>query len=326
MKRSSVFIVLGLAVGALLVALYWNHAPKKAQTRTIGLVTWIGYGPLFIAQEQGYFEKRGIDVDIRLMDGPGERESAYLAGKLDFFPNTPDAFAIFFANQPTADGKIVAALDQSIGADGVVAKEGISSIKDLKGKSVGFQLGITSHFLLLCLLDKAGMKQSDITTQNMEAGEAGAAFVAGKLDAAVTWEPWLSKSKERVGSTVLATSKDTPGLLVDLLLASDRMLSQHPDEVIAFIDAWQEALQYLKQHPEEGVKIIASKLKLSPADAKDMLATTAFMSKSESEDYLRTGLPDVIKTATRLYRENKVISTSPDFTKRIVTDLHSTQH
>lgn len=282
---------------------------------TIGIVTWVGYGPLFIAKDKGFFKAEGLDVDIKIMDGPGEREAAYLAGSLDLFPNTPDAFAIFAAQG--AKGKLVMPMDESAGADGLVAKKSIERVADLKGKKVGFQSGITSHFFLLYLLQQAGLTGKDLIQENLGAGDAGAAFAAGKLDAAVTWEPWLTKSRELPDARVLATSKDTPGLLADVLMASESMMKGHRADVLAFMSAWFKAVDYMKHHEDECAGIISRAFKLEPAEVKDMLSKDHFFTIEESKAYFgveeKAGkVAEVFSLAAKLYKENGVIQAEPD--------------
>ncbi len=296
----------------------------RTNTYTIGIVTWVGYGPLFIAQEKGFFKDERLDLKIEIMDGPGQRESAYLSGVLHFLPNTPDAFAIF-ATQGAA-GKIVMPMDESYGADGLVAKMGISNIAELKGKKVGFQSGITSHFFLLYLLHKAGLSGQDILQENLGAGEAGAAFVAGKLDAAVTWEPWLTKAKELPEGNVLATSKDTPGLLADVLMVSDDMIASHRNDVKAFMRAWFRAINYMKENKAECISIISKAFKLDASEVKGMLETARFFTLNESQEYFGTietpgKVFEVFEAAAKLYNANGVIDKIPSINKLVDTSL-----
>lgn len=319
MNKNKIFwVVILVVVAAVIIVtkIIPRLQPLRGEKRkyTIGIVTWVGYGPLFVAQEKGFFEDEGLEIDIKIMDGPGEREAGYLAGSLDLFPNTPDAFAIF-ATQG-AKGKMVMPMDESAGADGLVAKKEIANIAELKGKAVGFQSGITSHFFLLYLLDTVGLSGKDVKQKNLGAGEAGAAFVAGNLDAAVTWEPWLTKARGLLGGHVLATSKDTPGLLVDVLMASPEMMEKHRSDVIAFMHAWFRTVEYMKGHEQECISIIAKAFKLEPSEVKDMLATDHFFTIDESIEYFGSlqnpgKIFEVFALAARLYNENGVIERIP---------------
>ena len=73
-------------------------------------------------------------------------------------------------------------------------------IADLKGKNVAVNEGSVSEFYLNVLLGKAGLKESDLNTVNMTASDAGGAFVAKRVDAAVTWEPWLTRASPPISA------------------------------------------------------------------------------------------------------------------------------
>ena len=136
-----------LVIGSLAGFGAYRVITRPPTKYVIGLVTWIGYSPIYVAQDKGFFKDEGLSLDVTMMDQPGARGPAYIGRQIDFYPDTPDSFVILFSSEkPT--GKFVLAMDDSEGADGIVAKKEITSISDLRGKTVGFQTGITSHFLL----------------------------------------------------------------------------------------------------------------------------------------------------------------------------------
>lgn len=313
------FFALVLIAGVVICTLRQTPAPEK-KPLTVGLVTWIGYAPIYIADSKGYFRDQGVQVDIKVMDGAGQREAAYAAGALDLFPNSPDAFAILAASgQPI--GPAVMALDRSVGGDGVVAKSTIRSWGDLRGKSVGYQRGITSHFLFLWLLEKNGLREADVHQENLDAGQAGAAFAAGKLDAAVTWEPWLSKAGTS-GGHVLSTSREYPGLLADVLVVRPQLLLDRPKDLTAFARAWYQAIAFMKSNPAEAARILAPRLGVPESEIAGMLSTVEFFSPSESLAYLggkgTISMPVVFSNAERLYKLSGVIK--PSATPSLLAD------
>lgn len=314
--RQSIVLVPFFVLTAFTTAAYG----QQRHTLVAGLVTWIGYGPFFIAQEKGFFDAEGITVNIRVMDGPGEREAAFASGQIDLFPNTPDAFTIFAA-QGTA-GKMVMPLDESRGADGLIARSSIKSISDLKGKTIGFQSGITSHFFLLYELDKVGLRAKDVIQQNMEAGDAGAAFLAKRLDAAVTWEPWLSKARQDPDSRVLATSAETPGLLVSSMMLKPRLLSARRADVLAFMRAWYKAVDFLNSNPEESRNIIGKAFALKDDEVGEQLQTVHLLTLQEAKAYYgRTGalgpVAQSFDKAVELYSRERVIKKRPNMEELI---------
>jgi NitT/TauT family transport system substrate-binding protein len=321
------WLILSLAVLLIIGAVtirYFNTPKVENKHYVVGIVTWIGYGPLFVAQEKGFFKQEGLDVEIKIMDGAGEREAAFASDRIDFFPSTPDSFVILASNNVT--GKLIMPMDESNGADGLVSKKQFVKIADLKGKKVGFQSGITSHFFLLYLLSKQGLTGKDIRQQNLNAADAGSAFVAGKLDAAVTWEPWLSQVRNSPDGRVLSTSFDTPGLLTDVLMVSNKTYSSNQRDVMAFMRAWFHAVAYLQEHENECLPIIAKAFTLKPDEAKEMLKTNKLYNLEESKRYFGTikepgQFFEVFRLASSLYKQNGVIDAVPEVEPLIDTSL-----
>ena len=171
-----------------------SGGPQGKGPLRIGLVTWLGYGPFYIAQEKGYFKENNVDVQLEKIEGDVERRAAIASGNLDAIALTLDSMIVLRSNGIPL--KTVMAIDASNGGDGLVAIQSINSVEDLKGHEIAFPSGLPSHFFLYSVLKEHGMKMSDIKPIVMDADQAGAAFASGKIDAAVTWEPWLSKARE----------------------------------------------------------------------------------------------------------------------------------
>src|SRR5262249_29042750 len=148
-----------------------------------------------------------------------------MANRIQMIASTVDT-ALLYLKRPN-DFQYVLAIDDSNGGDGIVAKKEIASIADLKGKQVGVSEGSVSDFYLNVLLGKAGLKESALHTVNMTAADAGGAFVAGRLDAAVTWEPWLSRGKATAFGHLLTDSSKTPGLITDVLIVKTDWAKAH---------------------------------------------------------------------------------------------------
>lgn len=243
-------LLLGLAVMPVL-----HTKIARADTVTIAHSTWVGYGPLYIARDQGFFKKNGVDVDLVVMEDPKERFPAMMADRIQMIASTVDT-ALLYMKKPT-DFQYVVAIDDSDGGDGIVAKKDITSIDDLKGKKVAVDDGSVSDFYLNVLLAKAGLKESELQTVNMTAADAGSAFVAGRVDAAVTWEPWLSRGKATDFGHLLTDSSKTPGLITDVLIAKTDWVNAHQKEVAAIVKSWYEAVAFYEQHPDEAIPIMA---------------------------------------------------------------------
>ncbi len=240
-------LVAGVSVGPATSA---PAAPLK-----IGYPVWVGYGPLFLAQQKGFLKELGTSVELILMEDTKPRYVALAAKRIDGLMTTIDT--VVQRVKPELQMAAMLPMDDSKGGDGVVARKEINTIRDLKGKKVAFSEGSVSHFFLAFLLKQNGMSLKDITMVNMTAGDAGAAFVAGKVDAAVTWEPWLTKGKQAPHGKVLVDSSATPNLIVDVLVFRKDVIKARPKDMGNIVRAWSRAVEFWKSNPDEANKIMA---------------------------------------------------------------------
>lgn len=242
--------------GAALATAFSLSTAASAETLTIAHSTWVGYGPLYIAQEEGFFEEEGLDVDLVVMEDVKTRMPALAAGRIDVAVTTIDTVLGFY----TEDHPLtyLFALDDSRGGDGIVANADIKTIEDLKGKNVAYTEGSVSQFFLSVLLKEAGMSLSDVNSMNMSAGDAGAAFVAKRVDAAVTWEPWLTRGKDTEHGHLLIDSSKAPGLITDIAVTTEETLKSRRPEMEALYRAWAKAIAWQKAN-EEAADVIMAK-------------------------------------------------------------------
>jgi NitT/TauT family transport system substrate-binding protein len=260
-----------------------------ADTVKIAHSTWVGYGPLYIARDKGFFQKNGVDVDLIVMEDPKERFPTLMADRIQMIASTVDT-ALLYMKKPT-DFQYVVAIDDSNGGDGIVAQKDIKTVADLKGKRVGVSEGSVSDFYLNVLLTKAGLKESDLQTVNMTAADAGGAFVAKRVDAAVTWEPWLSRGKATDFGHLLTDSSKTPGLITDVLIVKSDWANAHQKDVAAIVKSWDEAVAYYEAHPDESIAIMAKGVGgwlKDPKDFKDTLSGIKFYDAAANKAFFGT--------------------------------------
>jgi NitT/TauT family transport system substrate-binding protein len=242
-------------VGVLLAGLAGVAAAEPVKIR---YSIWVGYGPLFIAKEKGYFAEEKVEVELVNIEDPKEGFVALAAGRLHGVVSTVDTMVLYL--KTGKEYQYVLALDDSAGGDGIVARKEIKSLKDLKGKKVAVNEGSVSQFFLNVLLKEAGMTQKDLDVVNMKQGDAGAAFVAEKVDAAVTWEPWLTKSKNVPHGHILVDSSKTPGLITDVLIFPREVIAKRGKEIQGIVNAWNKAVAYYEKNQQESLEIMAKGL------------------------------------------------------------------
>jgi len=229
--------------------------PADAGTLKLAHSTWVGYGPFYVARDKGFFKDEGVDVQLTVMEDTPLKMGAFMSGQIDMVASTVDEFPIYLKAGKTL--RYVLAVDNSKGGDGMVATKDITSIKQLKGKKVAFEQGSVSQFFFNALLKEAGMSQSDVEVVNMTATDAGTAFAAKQVDAAVTWEPALSMGANAPHGHLLVSSADKPGLITDVVAVTAETAAAHKDDIKAFVRAWYKALDYIAKNPDESYGLMA---------------------------------------------------------------------
>ncbi len=217
--------------------------------------TWVGYGPFYIAQEKGFFVDEGVEIELTVMENTPLKMGALMAGQIDIVASTADEFPTYMREGKPL--KYILAVDNSNGGDGVVSNKDIGTVADLAGRTVAFEEGSVSQFFINALLRREGLTQDDINMVNMTATDAGVAFTANRVDAAVTWEPHLSQGAATDHGKVLINSSQTPGLIVDVIAVLEDTATEHKEELKAFVRAWERALQFVESNPDEAFQIMA---------------------------------------------------------------------
>jgi NitT/TauT family transport system substrate-binding protein len=243
-------------VGGITLAGMLAPAPAAADPVKISTNTWVGFGPLYLARDKGFFQKRGVEVELITMDNTKEKYDSLVTGKSDMAAGGAGTSVLYITEADQL--QYVAGMDDSNGGDGVIAKNEITSLADLKGKTVAVDMNGISGFYLGALLKTVGLKISDVKVVDMPSDKVGKAFINKEVDAAVTWEPWLSKAKATDFGHLLIDSSATPGLLSDALVARKDFVAKHPKEVKAIVEAWSEAVDYLAAHREESIQLMAT--------------------------------------------------------------------
>lgn len=278
----------------------------------LGQASWIGYAPLYLADKKGFFDDHGADVDVQFFESKTDSKSALAAGRIQGMSTTVDTHVMSAASG--MDISIVLALDTSDGGDGLSALKDIPDIPSLKGHTVALDTsGGASYFWFQYLLQQEGMTLDDVQAVNMSSGDAGAAFVAGEVDAAVTWEPWLSKAKETDNGAVLIDSSETPGIIVDALAMDKDFAAEYPGTVKAIVEGWYDALAYMESDPDDAYKIMMEYTGDETAeDLQASMAEVKFYDKDGNAEYYDGEIQDVAKMAADLWLDMGLIDAEPD--------------
>lgn len=282
-------LVMAVATGCAAVAPAPAASDAAATTTVrIGTQPWIGYGPWWIAQEKGMFEKYGIQAELIDFVTDTEVNAAFASGNMDVANVASHTAIKLFANG--VDLRVVLLEDVSTTADAVLAPSAIATVADLAGKTVAYEEGSTSDLLLNYALRQNNMSLDDINPAPMPAADAGAALIAGQVDSAVTYEPYISEAvNQNPDIKLLYTAAERPGLISDVLAASAPFASENPDVMRNLLKVWSEAVDFLRANPEEGRAIIAEAVGSSPEELVTAFEGVAFYNLDENVQYLAYG-------------------------------------
>ena len=234
--------------------------------------TWTGYAPMFIAQQNGYFEEAGLNMDIQVIEDESTYAALITTGKINFLATAQDPNIKMFANGATS--RYVLAMDASCGADGLVAKADIATLDDLAGRTLALDKSASSYYFFLTALENgSSLSEGDIQVADMsDTTEAGLAFMSGSVDAAIMWEPELSEALKIEGAHALVTSADYPETIMDSLVVNAAFAEEHPEIVEAVAECWYRAVDFMNENPDEAYALMASGFE--EVTAEDVAADT----------------------------------------------------
>ncbi|MCU4413921.1 ABC transporter substrate-binding protein [Acinetobacter sp. WU_MDCI_Axc73] len=247
---------------------------STAPTLTIGYSDWPGFVAWQVAIEKGWLKEAGLNVEFKWFD--------YSASLSAFAANQLDAVLVTNGdNLVTASGGtkgiMIMATDYSAGNDVIIAKSGINSIQDLKGKSVATEKGLVDHLLLSTALTDAKIPLTDIKLVNSVTNQLPQVFASPDISAIAVWQPVANQALKSVaGSKIIYTSKDKPGLIYDTLSVNMSHLSTHKEEWKKMIQVWDKTVKYINDPAThaDAVKIMANRVGVDPVQYEQFVGGT----------------------------------------------------
>lgn len=233
-------------------------AGGETKTLRVSYVPYVGAAPFILGIEQGFFEERGLQIEPRQGPAPAPIMAQVVSGQLDVgFTTIP---ALISAVSGGAPLKAISPFDGVIDPENpqgaILVKEdsGIASPKDLEGKQVGVvALQSELDVLLQEVVERDGGDPTQVESVQIPFPEMNAALDAGRVDAVVNVEPFLTQAKDQGGYAEISYPEVevVPEQAVTAFVASDQFIEENPDTVEQFRAAMEESLQYAADNPEE---------------------------------------------------------------------------
>ena len=224
---------------------------------------------LATALNMGYFEQMGLNVTLTEFQGGPQEIAAMASGDIDISQIGHGAHALCIEGQAK-----IFHLDCTSLADAVVANtdKGISSIADLKGKTIAVSSGTSAEIILNLALASAGLTQDDVTLVEMDANGMVSAMVSGGVDACATWSPSTMTIANALGdkALTLATNNDYVDQVTfpSSFITTEKFANENHDVLVRFSRALLKAQDYRAANIEEVAKWVAKQCK---ADEQTML-------------------------------------------------------
>jgi NitT/TauT family transport system substrate-binding protein len=273
-------------------------------TLKIAYSDWPGWVAWEIAIQKGWFKEAGVNVEFKWFDYVPSMD-AFTAGKVDADSMTNgDALVT-----GSGGGKSVCivANDYSDGNDMIVAKPGIKTMADLKGKKIGVEVGFVDHLLVLKALEAAGMKDKDVKIVNVKTDDTPTALKSGKVDAVAAWQPNSGAAlKELPGSTPIFTSANVPGLIYDHLCVTPRSLAENRAEWLKVVKVWFRVVDYIADpaNLDDAAKLMSARVGLTPDVYKGLMKGTHLLNMAENLKHYAKG-----EGFDSIYGSSKIVDT-----------------
>jgi NitT/TauT family transport system substrate-binding protein len=297
-------------LAAVLVA---TPAIAQGTKVAIGISGWTGFAPIVFAKETDIFSKNGLDVSIKKIP-QASRHLAIASGDIQCAATTVETWIVWNANGVATTQLFQ--MDKSYGADGMVVRDNVASIKDVKGKKVAASApGTAPYFTLAWFLKKNGLTVKDVTVVTMEPAAAAQAFIAGQNDAAMTYEPYLSAVREKPeAGKIIATTLDYP-MVMDTFGCTPKFISENDAAVKALVKSYFDAIDMIRTDQKKAYEIMGADVKQTAEQFGNSAKYLRWQDRAANRTFFTGEFTAFNREAADLLLEIGVIKQTPDLGK-----------
>lgn len=273
--------------------------PSSAPPVRIGINPWPGYEFLYLAQKKGFLEEEGAHVQIVEYGSLGDVRRAYMRGQIDAMASTAIEVLQVCAIDELPCPVIFFVTDYSNGADVVLARAPIAAPSDLTGRVIGAEPQSLGYFLAIRAIQTAGLDISDVTIRPLDPVHMADALRNGDIDAAVAYPPYAADIDAIPGVHPIFDSGRIPREVVDVLSVTPEVHAKRTADLRALLRAWDRAVAYAEEHPEDAYRIMAQREHLEPEVFAAMLQDIQILRVADQAAVHETP-PTLRQTLTRL--------------------------
>lgn len=309
-----------------------NYTPMADRTVRFAINVWAGWGPIIYANngfKAGKVWKtpsgKDFKVELVLIDDPIAMRDAYAAGNLHVGWATLDMVPLFLEGlrkDSRVMPRIYQQVDWSNGGDGIVVREHIKTMADLRGKKVVLAQNSPSHFFVLNALINAGVQPAEVDFKfTQDAFQAAAAFNADKsIAGAVSWAPDIYNLEKVKGNRLIVTTSTANKLIADVWFARADFAKDNPDVMEGIVRGIFDAMIDLKSQDarQKVAKLMAAGYSIPESDTLGMLGDAHSTNYAENREFFLnqnnpTNFERTWNTAYFLYKKINAVTQQTPF-------------
>jgi NitT/TauT family transport system substrate-binding protein len=309
-----------------------SYKPLADRTVRFAINVWAGWAPIILANngfKAGKVWKtsggKDFKVELILIDDPVAMRDAYAAGNVHVGWGTLDMVPLFMEalrKDSRVMPRIYQQVDWSNGGDGIVVRDTVKSIADLRGKTIVLAQNSPSHFFVLNALINGGVQPSEVNFKfTQDAFQAAAAFNADKkIAGAVSWSPDIYNLAKVKGNRMLVTTTTANKLIADIWFARADFAKDNPDIIEGLVRGIFDGMESLKDQNSKAAaaKLMAAGYSIPEADALSMQGDAHSTNWAENQDFFLnqnnpTNFERTWNTAYYLYKRIGAVSDKTGF-------------
>jgi NitT/TauT family transport system substrate-binding protein len=276
-----------------------SYKPMADRTVRFGINVWAGWSPIIYANNgfkpgKTWKAPNGKDfkLELVLIDDPIAMRDAYAAGNLHVGWATLDMLPLFLEGlrkDSRVMPRVYQQVDWSNGGDGIVVRDAIKTMADLRGKTVVLAQNSPSHFFILNALINAGVQPAEVQFKfTQDAFQAAAAFNADRsLAGCVSWAPDIYNLEKVKGNHMLVTTATANKLIADVWFARADFAKDNPEVMEGITRGIFDAMVDLKsqESKQKVAKLMAAGYSIPESDALGMLGDAHSTNYAENRDF-----------------------------------------
>ncbi|WP_392560577.1 ABC transporter substrate-binding protein [Orbus mooreae] len=226
--------------------------------------------------------KEGLSIKWHEINSGAKQAQALSSGDLDF-GGVMNTTSVLMANGVGSPIKIIAGVSRPRDVYAIVSpKNGITSLSELKGKTIAGPKGTVLYQTLVAALVKNNMTINDVNFLQMELPQAFSALQSGRVDAALLAANMMIKAEEEGGKVLTTASGLTSPLLV--MTSTDKVIKAHPEWVELVINTHDEAAKWIEANPQQAIELAANVQGISIEDAQKLYDWSHFTQRLNQQD------------------------------------------